>query len=152
MARPRGLPKATPLIIGNRRVRSCGSMVYVRISPLCFLPLLIFSSMVSWIGKKCALVCVTTRLYSLLSALSHYLIVQQSSKRSGTCVKLDWPLSHFFTLISVILPSRMSAACYLPSLSNSPISPTISAQSSLNSIQPTNMDLNNPAKMHLRDA
>ena len=38
-------------------------MVYVRIFPLRLLPLLIVSSVISWIGKKCALVCVTSTVF-----------------------------------------------------------------------------------------
>ena len=146
MAQPRGLHKAIYSRNGNRRVRSCGSMVYVRISPSCLLPLLIVSSMVSWIGKECALVRVIT---STVFHFKSYSSVQPSSKRSGTCVKLDWLPSPSFILISVILPSRMCAACYPPSLSNSPVDPTIFLQFSLSSFQHTIMDPNNPARRHL---
>jgi hypothetical protein len=55
----------------------------------------------------------------------------------------------FFYFDSVMLPSRMSAACCLPFLSNFPIDPIIFVQSSLNSIQPTRADPNNPARTPL---
>ena len=152
MARPRGSRKATPSKIGSRQVRSCGYMVYVCIRSSCLLPLLIFSSMVSRIRKKCALVCVTSVLVVYSSGALTLSSVRQSSKRFGTFVKLDCLRSPSFISISEMVQSRIPAACYLLSLSSSPIVPTISAKFSLNSIQPTIADLSSPARMRLWSA
>ena len=69
--RPRGLPKATFSKNGNRRVRLCGSMAYVRISHISFLSFARtdFPLYLSWIGKKCSLVSAITK-FILLCALT----------------------------------------------------------------------------------
>ena len=80
---------------------------------------------------------------------SPYLQVQQLSKISNTFANLGQLFVLIFTVIFGILQSRMSGAFYLPSLSNSPINPTISLRSSLNSTYPTNMGPDSLAMMRL---
>jgi hypothetical protein len=95
---------------------------------------------------------VSPQILYFLSSDSRYLSVQQSSKRSGTSVKLDWLPSPSFISISVTLESKISAAYFLPSSSNSPVDPTISVKSSLNCIQTTIVVPNNPERIDLWDA
>ena len=69
-----------------------------------------------------------------------YLPVQQLSRISIAFAKLGQLLVLIFTLIFGMTQSGMSGTFYLPSLSNSPVNPMVSLESSLNSIGPTTMD------------
>jgi len=71
---------------------------------------------------------------------SPYLPAQQLSKIFIAFAKLGQLLVLIFTLIFRISQRRMSRTFYPPSLSNSPVNPMISLQSSMNSIHPTTMD------------
>lgn len=78
--------------------------------------------------------------------------VQQLSKMSIAFAKLGQLPVLIFTVIFGILQSRMSGAFYLPSLSNFPVNPMVSQQSSLNSIYPMIVDPASPATMRLWNA
>jgi len=86
------------------------------------------------------------------TAYLRYLPVQQLSKMSIAFAKLGQLPVLIFTLIFEISQSRMSAAFYLPSLTNYPVNPMISLQSSLNSIHTTTVDPDSLAMMRLWNA
>jgi len=90
-------------------------------------------------------------IVSSMAYLPH-LLVQQLSKMSIAFAILDQLLVLIFTLIFGISQSGMSAAFYLPSLTNFPVNPMISLQSSLNSIYPTTVDPDSLAMMRLWNA
>ena len=141
-----------PLMTGNghRQVQCCGYMVYVCPGLSSLWLLLIVFGVIAGSGK-------TVFWYGLpqlflTSMCSCCLPVQQSSKTSGQCVKLNQQSSPFFTLVIRIPPSWMPAASCPPFSFNSAINPIVSVKFFLPSTWPTIMVQDSLAKMSLCDA
>jgi hypothetical protein len=148
---PSGLHRAICSKNGKPMAPFFGSMAYVRVFLSFLMALLIVCYVIAGSGKS---ILWYVSLYSIISFMTYlpYPPVQPSSKMSIAFAKLGQPLVLIFTVTFGILQSRMSEAFYLPSLSSSPVNPTISLQSSLKSIYSTIVDPDSLAMTRLWNA
>jgi hypothetical protein len=146
---PTGLRKTIFSKNGKQLAPFFGSTAYVGVFRCFLLASLIVCYEIAGSGKS---IIWYVSPYGQFMAYLFDLPVQQLSKMSIAFAKLGQLPVLIFTVIFGILQSRMSGAFYLPSLSNFPVNPMVSQQSSLNSIYPMIVDPASPATMRLWNA